>query len=101
MMPIGFRVHGRGRFQENRPGFQGAHPRIDKSGNEFEPMIPPDPGELNTQVCESIKVNGQAKWNSIIGNRSKTSLPMIMNYKAVMEYLGYADGRQQATSAYL
>ena len=39
-------------------------------------MIPPDPGELNTQVCESIKVNDQAKWNSIIGNRSKTSLPM-------------------------
>ena len=62
-------------------------------------MIPPDPGELNTQVCESIKVNGQAKWNSIIGNRSKTSLPMIMNYKAVREYLGYADGRQQAIPA--
>lgn len=50
MMPIGFRVHGWGRFQENRPGFQGAHPRIDKSGNEFERMIPPDPGELNTRV---------------------------------------------------
>ena len=61
--------------------------RIDKSRNEFERMISPDHSELNTQVCEFIKVNDQAKWNSIIGNRSKTSLPLIMNYKAVKEYL--------------
>ena len=65
--------------------------RIDKSRNEFERMISPDHSELNTQVCEFIKVNDLAKWNSIIGNRSKTSLPLIMNYRAVMEYLGRAN----------